>query len=490
MIDALVVELGLDPTKWHAGQREAESSIAKTREAAQKGATEWEALAKRGGESIQMLQTQALKLASIFLGGLGIERILTSFAQVDSAAGRTARYLEMPVEVLSQWENAARTVGAAEGEIRQSFQNLRSEMTRFQMGLPAPAIGALRSLLPGVNVLGMSPDAIFRMIAERRAGMEPARLAEFMSMIGAGRSGLDLVSLGGAGLNERLQQARAIGVLTAEQARHAAEMQKSWALMEGAARNIGRIMADWASPKLQKLFDDLTAFFSKWDVTGFLNRRENETVGDLTTNFGNMLMTPTVGDAWRWMFGGGGSRFGFTPTASSSWPSGGAGYDAHGVEAYIRKAATARGIDPQIALAVARSEGLYSYVGDRGSSFGPFQLHYGGIAGGGMATSGLGDVFTRQTGLDARDPSTVHQQIDFALDQAASGGWGPWHGWKGAQFAGIGKGGARGGAGSTVTIGNINVTSTAADLSGVATDTFQGAFRDAAVAAMANTGMQ
>jgi len=107
------------------------------------------------------------------------------------------------------------------------------------------------------------------------------------------------------------------------------------------------------------------------------------------------------------------------------------------VERYIVEAAVRRGIDPQVALAVARSEGLYGYVGDRGSSFGPYQLHYGGMAGGGMAQKGLGDEFTKKTGLDARDQSTTRSQIDFALDWAKSHGWGAWHGWRGSQWAGI-----------------------------------------------------
>src|SRR5215471_4316434 len=110
------------------------------------------------------------------------------------------------------------------------------------------------------------------------------------------------------------------------------------------------------------------------------------------------------------------------PLASMTQP------DPSEQEQYIRQAAQQRGIDPDTAVAVARSEGLNTYVGDNNSSFGPFQLHYGGVAPGGNAVSGLGDTFTARTGLDARDPSTWKQQVDFALDQVKQGGWGPWHG--------------------------------------------------------------
>jgi hypothetical protein len=117
------------------------------------------------------------------------------------------------------------------------------------------------------------------------------------------------------------------------------------------------------------------------------------------------------------------------------------GADQSGWEDYIRAAAQKRGINPDIAVRVARTEGLGdTYAGDEGSSFGPYQLHYGGMAKGGNAVSGLGDVFTKATGLHARDPGTVPQQIDFALDYARANGWGPWHGWKGDEFEGIPKG--------------------------------------------------
>ena len=105
---------------------------------------------------------------------------------------------------------------------------------------------------------------------------------------------------------------------------------------------------------------------------------------------------------------------------------------------YIVQAAQARGIDPNVALQVWRSEGKGGYVGDNGSSFGPLQLHYGGVAKGGNSVPGLGDEFTKQTGLDARNPYTWKQQIDFSLDKAKTGGWTPWHGWKGDPMAGIG----------------------------------------------------
>lgn len=129
---------------------------------------------------------------------------------------------------------------------------------------------------------------------------------------------------------------------------------------------------------------------------------------------------------------------GFTPSVASPSPSSSsptiqagspsaASPDTAATEAYIRDAATKRGIDPDVAVRVARSEGLgpgvwqsnYVKDGKRETSYGPFQLLVGG---------GLGDKFQKMYGKSPADPSTVNQQIDFALDEAATGGWSPWYG--------------------------------------------------------------
>lgn len=103
-------------------------------------------------------------------------------------------------------------------------------------------------------------------------------------------------------------------------------------------------------------------------------------------------------------------------------------------EQYIRQAAIARGIDPDIAVRVAKSEGgvdgyIQSRVKKNGvqePSYGPFQL----LKGGNGFPMGMGNDFMTRTGLDPADPNNAHATIDFALDQAKQVGWSPWYGAK------------------------------------------------------------
>lgn len=107
------------------------------------------------------------------------------------------------------------------------------------------------------------------------------------------------------------------------------------------------------------------------------------------------------------------------------------------IAAYIAEKSPQYGVDPNIAVRVARSEGLnadpeegwqsdVSRGGKRERSYGPFQLYIDG---------GLGNEFMAKTGLDPRDPGTWQQQVDFSLAHAGKNGWGAWYG---AANSGIG----------------------------------------------------
>ncbi len=118
-------------------------------------------------------------------------------------------------------------------------------------------------------------------------------------------------------------------------------------------------------------------------------------------------------------------------------------YSVANATSFIEKYASAIGIDPAIALKVARSEGLgagiwqsnYAKGGFREPSFGPFQLLKGG-QGTGFGT-GLGNAFQRQTGLDPADPANWQKSTAFALDQAKQSGWGAWYGAKNQGITGF-----------------------------------------------------
>jgi hypothetical protein len=102
------------------------------------------------------------------------------------------------------------------------------------------------------------------------------------------------------------------------------------------------------------------------------------------------------------------------------------------INMYIADAAAKRGIDPGTALAVAYHEGTATGQPNArgtfatGSSWWPFQLHYGGPGYEQFGTvAGLGNDFTAQTGYQPGDPRAWQAATDFALDTVLHRGWYP-----------------------------------------------------------------
>lgn len=166
--------------------------------------------------------------------------------------------------------------------------------------------------------------------------------------------------------------------------------------------------------------DQYGGVFSSGGLVGFSNggtaARTNYADG------GGSLMDKAIDEA---------SGLGAGPTPESSsefnYPSN------EEVESYIAQSAVERGMDPDVAIKVWRSEGasgdpreawqskVINKKGQRERSYGPYQLYMEG---------GLGNEMLKATGLSPEDPRNWKPSVDFALDQAATGGWGPWYGAK------------------------------------------------------------
>ena len=115
------------------------------------------------------------------------------------------------------------------------------------------------------------------------------------------------------------------------------------------------------------------------------------------------------------------------------------------IEQFIRTSASMRGINPDIAVRVAKSEGGVTEPAKRGtfatgSSWWPFQLHYGGVdtpyayLG---TVAGMGNSFTELTGWSPGDPKAWRDSVRYALNRARKNGWGAWYGAKAIGITGF-----------------------------------------------------
>ena len=109
-------------------------------------------------------------------------------------------------------------------------------------------------------------------------------------------------------------------------------------------------------------------------------------------------------------------------------PAGGGKPTREQVLDYNRTIAAKYGNNPDVVAKVLGGEmgGKDPYqAGDAGSSFGPWQLHVGGINPA-MNKPGMGDEYKQATGHDPNDPKYWQEQSDFAQSRMAKQGLTPW----------------------------------------------------------------
>lgn len=486
LLDSLLIEIGLDPSKYTTGRKEIEKDFDKTKERAQRTAKDIELFGKKGSEFFSKMKKEALELFAAFLGARGLKDLIVNTTQMEASTGRFAKTLGTSVEELSRWRNAAILAGGSAEGMDQSMNGLRQNFEQFARTGQSDVIQYFRALkIAVVDAKGnLRPlGDILLDLADKFSKMPAPEAKWFGKAIGLDEGTINLLIKGREEVKKYLDEASRVGTISDEQSKAAIRLQESWRRLAQAGQTYGRWITEGLSGPLSDVFDWLTKLSEK--AIPWLNDKKMPwwAPSELWHKYVNPP-APTYKE--------------FKEQQEQSTAPKPLSRDEQAE--YIKQAAIKRGIDPNIALQVARGEGLYKYTGDFGSSFGPYQLHYGGIAMGGNAGPGLGDIFTKQTGLNAKDPMTMKQQIDFALDYALQHGWGSWHGFHGLPTSGLPDSAGAFGAlsmsdhrsntsTSETHIGEINVNTQATDANGIARDIY-GALERNSLASQANTGPQ
>lgn len=474
VIDSLVIEIGLDPTKFAGGEKEVAARLKQLIENSRKGAGEIEHRAKGAVETLSSLKTSILGTFAAFMGGMGVKAFMTFITNADAATGRFAANLDAQVESISSWENAIKTVGGSTESVRSSFNALNTDIRRFLMGAGGGDFLRIFSAL-GVSVKNANGELkqMDQLLIEaagsvqrRHPGSRAEQAAELALIPGMNEAMSNFLLLGPSEVRSRLAQGRTAAA-TPDDVKKADEYQKAQGELTNALHRLAATILYMASGPLVTALNALTERLALW------KDKPREFLTDL-------------GAAGLSIITGGGIPKRGTTSVPPAAPGPARAPSAIDQAGYIRAEAIKRGMDPNVAIQVAKSEGLYNWKSSipGEESYGPFQLHYGGRGQkGGLAQPGLGDKFTAKTGLDAADPANWQSGVRFALDEAMKSGWGQWYGWKGDKWAGIPRGGAAAAAGtrggSTVNHGNsssetninqINVQTQASDANGIARD--------------------
>lgn len=261
IIDSLVVTLGLDPSKFRQGKKEADQGLKDIRDRA-----------KEGKEQIVSFGEKLVGLFAVFTAGRGLKDFVEDMTAANTQLERASRNLDVNAAELSAWGAVVERNGGSADELQQTLKGLSVQQTEL-------AVTGQSSMLPYFNALGISlTDAhlrarpltqILRELAgsERLQRMPRPQAANLLGMMGFGQGTVNTI-LGGdvAALDKLIARQRELYPMTQRQAEQSERLSMAMYDFRREATGVGNQLLNLVTPALTKFFTVMTS------VLEYLNR--------------------------------------------------------------------------------------------------------------------------------------------------------------------------------------------------------------------------
>lgn len=267
VIDALVVQLGLDPSQFTKGQKDAAAALVKTRESATKEGKQIEKSIDNAGEAVERLARNALKLFAIFTAGRAIKDFVADITNVDASLGRLAKSIGSTPEAISALGNAVARNGGSADAAAGSFQRLSDSINEMKVTGNSSALPAFARLqgLSGKQIrLNTDLLTTFGDLADAakgtadRSGVPMATY--LLRQAGVDQDTAALLIQGRAKLMESLRKSGQLGLVRQEDAEAAQRLQTSIKTLQQVSESFGRSIMTAVTPAIV----DLIERFQKW----------------------------------------------------------------------------------------------------------------------------------------------------------------------------------------------------------------------------------
>ena len=144
VVDSLVVTLGLDPSNFTKGQKQAAEALLKTQNQASRTAKEMQADGAKAAEFFGAIKTEFLGLIGVLLGSKGIEAFVRDQTKSLADLGREAKNIGVSIPVLAAFRNAVELNGGSAEAATASFRSLTDQMEHLKVYGNSPLMPFLR----------------------------------------------------------------------------------------------------------------------------------------------------------------------------------------------------------------------------------------------------------------------------------------------------------------------------------------------------------
>lgn len=266
VIDSLIVELGLDASKFTSSQKKATEDLKKFEDTANRSNKSTQETTDKLAESFAGVGKSILALGGISLGMNSFKTFIGDMTVGNANLARSSNLIGKSAGELKAWGKVAETVNGSSEDMIQTFRSLQSNMTALKMGQ------GNTDFLTALSMLGIGGESWKK---GRVDFLElAAALKKFKDTYGEGeakniadRLGLNdtafyLLIQGKDQLKGLYEHMAETTKGTDEAAKAAERLQQKWAALKGEAGGLADNLFLKLAPAMESVVDSLARIFS------------------------------------------------------------------------------------------------------------------------------------------------------------------------------------------------------------------------------------
>lgn len=269
VIDTLVIELGLDPTKLTKGQQQALAGFKKTQEEALKSGKAIEGAAERVTQFLGKMRNTAVGFAAAAFGANGIREFVQQVTTSNAALDRSAKLLGTTTNTLSAWRGAAELAGGTAAGLQQSVAGLINGFRAFAITGQLPESAQyLRALKVEIADATGKMYPFEKVMLDISKAMHELPVGEAVTIghgLGFDEGTINFILKGPDAMRALLNEMKNLNTVNAEAAAISSELGQSWTRLASAAQGAGNRIVTEFSPVITWLFNGLASGISSWN---------------------------------------------------------------------------------------------------------------------------------------------------------------------------------------------------------------------------------
>lgn len=248
IIDSLLIELGLDTSKFDSAQKKSVEELRKFDEQQQKTAKKTQDEARKTANEFNKTTQAVLEYFLAYVGVSQIKDFVANTTKANVEVGRSAHLLNMSAQELKTWGDMAEITGGSIETMTGTIQGLQQSLAEITRGnaevlKPAAMLGALEAF--DINSQTVDLYKLSDAIANFRKTHTEAVTYSWAKSLGIDEKSFLLLEQGSEALHKQFKDFDALNRVIQENSENANKLNKEWIETKKQAQSLGNTIYDY-----------------------------------------------------------------------------------------------------------------------------------------------------------------------------------------------------------------------------------------------------